>query len=231
MPRRLRFIGSYIAKVEAKPKSAFGELVIPGSYSGSTRGSGPRNLGSNPSPGAIERRKMDGQRQILMVIAQNDFRDEEYEIPKTIFEEAGFLVKTASERRGEAMGKLGTKVQVDLPLMEIDIDDFEALIFVGGPGAADYFHDGEVLNLVRDFSKKGKVTAAICIAPSILANAGILEGQRATAFPSEQENLTSRGAEYSGAPVESSGNIITANGPQAAKEFAQAIIKALSSRG
>ncbi len=79
------------------------------------------------------------QGKILMVMAQNGFRDEEYEVPKSLFEKAGFEVVTASSEKGIAKGKLGAEVKVDLSFDEVNIRDYEAIVFVGGPGATVYF--------------------------------------------------------------------------------------------
>ena len=77
-----------------------------------------------------------------------------------------------------------------------------------------------------DLSEDEKVVAAICIAPSILVNAGILNGRRATAFPSERDNINAVGT-FTGKPVEVDGKIITANGPEAAAEFGKKIADAI----
>jgi len=165
--------------------------------------------------------------KILMVIAQKDFRDEEYLQPLTIFKEHGLRVMTASERKGECQGKLGAKVWADLAIEDVNQADFEAIVFVGGSGAANFVHQEEVLLLVKDFFADGKIVAAICIAPRILASAGILTGKKVTAFETEQADLAEKGAIFTGARVEIDSNIITADGPDSAEEFAEAILKAL----
>lgn len=166
-------------------------------------------------------------KKAVMIIASENFRDEEYAKPKEILERAGIVVKTASSRHGEIIGKLGMKANAELVLSEINLDEFEAVVFVGGPGTVEYFEDSAALNLAREAYDKGKIVAAICIAPSILANAGILKNKNATAFPSEEENLKAKGANYVNEPVVVDGNIITANGPEAAKEFGLKILEGL----
>lgn len=170
---------------------------------------------------------MPAPKKILMVISQSNFRDEEYLEPKEIFQKAHFEVQTVGERKGEALGKFGAKVWVDFPFAEINVHNFDAVVFVGGPGAADYLNNPEVLNLARDFFQEGKLVAAICIAPGILANAGLLAGKKATVCYGEEENLKNRGAIYTGSMVEKDGKIITANGPEAAVAFANTIVEAL----
>ncbi len=163
--------------------------------------------------------------QILMVIAQNDFRDEEYLEPKKFFEEHGFKVMTTSERKGECSGTLGAKVWAEIALNEVDSHNYRAVIFVGGMGASHYFADEEALSLAREIYQNDGIVAAICIAPTILANAKILQGKRVTAFETEKKRLEDKGATYTGNPVEVDGQIVTADGPDAAEEFAHAILK------
>ena len=126
---------------------------------------------------------------VLLVVAQNGFRDEEYFKPKTILEDAGYQVKTCSVKVGTARGKLGGNAKVDVALSEVNGDDYAAVVFVGGPGSADYFTDKIALKLATDAYQKGRVVGAICIAPGILARAGILKGKKATVFPGEIETL------------------------------------------
>jgi len=73
----------------------------------------------------------------------------------------------------------------------------------------------------------GKIVAAICIAPEILAEAGLLSGKKATAWSGSLEKLRAKGAKVENAPVVSSGRIITGNGPGAARAFGRAIAEAL----
>jgi len=165
--------------------------------------------------------------KVLIVIAPKDFRDEEFFEPRDIFIKNGIEVKVACRERGLARGKLGATVMPDLAVDEAEVNDFDAVIFVGGPGAAIYLDDPAAHKLAKAFYKAGRVVAAICMAPSILANAGLLEGKRATCFPSEKGNLKARGATYTGKTVEADGKIITACGPEAAEEFGEKIAELL----
>jgi len=165
--------------------------------------------------------------KILMIVAPSGFRDEECLDPKKILEKAGVEVIIASKGTRVARGKLGTDLEVQKDISEIDNITYDAVIFVGGPGTTIYFNDATALRIAKEAYSSGKIIAAICIAPSILANAGILKGKKVTSFPSEEENLRSRGAIYTGKTVEQDGKIITANGPSAAKEFGKLILKNL----
>lgn len=167
------------------------------------------------------------EKKVLMVIAPIDFRDEEFLKPKDVFEKSGFEVMVASKGVKEAKGVLGAKVEVEIDLSQVDIAQFEALVFVGGPGSSVYFNDQTALALAQAAVEQGKVVGAICIAPSILANAGVLKDRKATAWASEQGNLESQGAVYTGAKVEIDGRIVTAKGPEAAVEFGEKIVELL----
>lgn len=165
--------------------------------------------------------------KVLLIIAPENFRDEEYFHTKEELESADIETETASKQMGECTGMLGKTADVDITTEVVNVDNYDGIVFVGGTGASIYFEDEKALGIAKEAFEKGKVVAAICIAPSILANAGILSGKKATAYSSEEENLKKNGAEYTGEAVTVDGNIITANGPAAAKEFGKKIARAL----
>ncbi len=162
-----------------------------------------------------------------MIIAPQNFRDEELLEPKAVLEKAGITVIIASKDVKRAIGMLGTSVNVDIDVKDIQLSEFDSVIFIGGSGSSVYFNDYSILNLARQAFKDGKIIGAICIAPVILANAGILTGKKATVFPSQKQALISNGAVYTGKDIEVSGNIITADGPGSAKKFGEEILKKL----
>ncbi len=171
--------------------------------------------------------------KIAIIIAYRNFRDEEYFIPKQVLLNAGFEVITVSSRKGIAIGGSGGEAEVDLAFSDLDIDKFDAVIFAGGPGAYKYINDEEVLEIVRETVRQKKILAAICIAPAILAKAGVLQGKKATIWSSVMDKkpikiLKEEGAEYVDKLVVCDNDIITANGPAAAEEFGQTIVQRLS---
>jgi len=171
-------------------------------------------------------------KKIAFVIAQNGFRDEEYFIPKTIFQKNGFLVITIAKKKGRAIGAGGGEARVDLSLEEINMRDFSALVFAGGPGAYKYIKERKVIEIIQEADKLKKIIGAICIAPTILARAGVLEGKKATVWSNVLNKkpikiLEEGGAKYLDEAVVVDGRVITANGPQAAKDFALKIIEVI----
>ena len=164
----------------------------------------------------------------LMVIAPSHFRDEEYAAPKQILEDHAVSVSTASIDPGECIGKLGMHAIATISVADAARIPFDAVVFVGGAGAAVFFDNPKAHALARQQADAGRVLAAICVAPSILAHAHLLDGVRATAFPSREDDLRAFGAIWTGAPVTRDGQIITANGPDSAREFGAAIVAALT---
>ena len=166
-------------------------------------------------------------KNVLMIIAQEIFRDEEYAHPKEVLEARGVTVTTASREVGACIGKLGMTATADIALADVQPLDYDAVAFIGGAGAATYFDDQTAHAVATALAEAGRPVAAICIAPSTLARAGLLQGVRATAFPSQREDLTAHGALWDDGPVVVDGLLITANGPDAARAFGEAIADAL----
>jgi protease I len=125
---------------------------------------------------------------------------------------------------------LGMKVKPDLDIREAKASDWNAVVFVGGNGVEKHklYEDEAYLKLAKDAYKRGKVVGAICVAPKILASAGILEGKDATAYRTAASYLKDHGAHFTGKPVEVDGRIVTAEGPRAAKKFAERIAELLA---
>ena len=167
-------------------------------------------------------------KKVLMVIAFDKFRDEEYSEPRKIIEENGYKVVVASWKKGIATGMLGKKVKVDITLKDVKVDDYDGVIFPGGVGASRYFENKIVWRIIQEFHNKKKVVGALCLSPVILANAGILKGKKATCWFSVARMIKKKGAIYTGKKVEVDGLIITGNGPSAAKEFGEKYLKLLS---
>lgn len=104
------------------------------------------------------------------------------------------------------------------------------LFFVGGAGSREYFNNPVAHKIAQDTLIQSKVLGAICIAPVILANAGLLKGKKATVFNSEINTIKAKGANYTGNPVEEDEKIITAIGPEAAYEFGNKIVEAIAEK-
>jgi protease I len=165
-------------------------------------------------------------KKVLMVIAPRDFRDEEFFDTKKELENAGAEITVVNSTGQPSKSMFGKIVKPDKNFYDVDSKNYDAIIFIGGSGTTAYFDNKKAQNLAKEFNKSGKVVAAICIAPVILAHAGVLNNKKATVFPSGRNDINAVG-NYTGNPVEKDGNIITGSGPEAAVEFGKTIVEAL----
>ena len=172
-------------------------------------------------------------KKIAIIIAFRDFRDVEYFIPRNILAGAGAQIVTVSSQKGIAIGADGGDVQVNLTAQEVQAGDYDALVFIGGPGMGKKLDDEAFQKIAKETVAKGKVLAAICIAPALLAKAGVLSGKKATVWSSPMEKsaikmLKEEGAQYLAEEIVIDGKIVTAAGPLAAEKFGEALVVALT---
>jgi len=171
-------------------------------------------------------------KKIAIIIAFNNFRDEEYFIPKQVLEMGGNQVITVSSQLGKAIGTYGGEVTVDMTLEDIKVNKLDAIIFAGGSGALTYLENEVCWKIAKDAISENKVLGAICIGPAILAKAGVLSGKKATVWSSPMDKsavkiLEQNKAVYDKGPVTQDGNIVTANGPEASRKFGETIANIL----
>ncbi|MDP3093385.1 MAG: DJ-1/PfpI family protein [bacterium] len=172
------------------------------------------------------------EKKIALIIAFRDFNDEEYLVPRGILESAGFKIITASNKLGQAIGAYGQETDVNLLIEDLKVKDFEAVIFIGGSGASRYLDDPNAHRIALETVLEDRVLGAICIAPAILAKAGVLKSKKATVWSSNMDKsfvqiLKKEGVNYENKPVVADGKIVTASGPSAAQDFAMTIIDKL----
>jgi protease I len=168
---------------------------------------------------------------VLMIIAPERFRDEELFVTKEELEKAGHKISIASSTKGVCPGSRGGFATAILTLVEVKTENYDAVVFVGGGGSKLFFSNEEALRIAKEMSNKGKVVAAICLAPVILANAGMLKGINATVAATEAKTIESRGANYMGPGVTVDGNIVTGNAPKSSRLFGQKINELLKASG
>jgi protease I len=166
-------------------------------------------------------------KKVLMIVSTRNFCDEEYYTCRAVFESAGLDCAVASSEEFAAVGMEGSLVKPDLHIKNITLEWCDALCFIGGVGCTEYWHDKEVHQLALRANRAGLLICAICLAPVILANAGLLKNKCVTAYPSAKRYLKKKGVIYIGNSVETDENIITAKNPEAAEEFAHKICEML----
>ncbi len=166
-------------------------------------------------------------KSVLMVLAHYNFRDEEYNAARESLEGGGAKITVASTVTKDAQGSQGSTLNPDLLIDDVNPNDFDAVVFIGGTGSSQYWHDVKAHEIARTISSQGKVVAASSHATVTLAVAGLLEGKKVTGHIAIYEKLAVHGADYTGQKVEKDGNIITSTGANAAKEFAQTLSQAI----
>ena len=128
--------------------------------------------------------------------------------------------------RKEIMGSHKICVTADALWEETSFDDADMLVLPGGePGTTNLEHFAPLAELLTSYCGAGGEIAAICAAPRVFAGLGLLEGRKATCYPSVMERLT--GAERLEDPVVTDGNITTSRGLGTAIDFALTLIKKL----
>jgi len=171
-------------------------------------------------------------KKIAIIIAFRDFQDKEYFGTKEVLERADVKITTVSAKKETAIGVYGGEVNVDLTEQEVDVKDYDVIVFIGGGGALKYLDNEVSYHLARQAVSQNKILAAICISPVILAKAGALKNKKATVWSSPFDKgpikiLKENGAEYLDEDVVVDGKIITANGPSASRKFGEKIVKLL----
>ncbi|HRH79877.1 MAG TPA: DJ-1/PfpI family protein [Thiobacillaceae bacterium] len=140
-------------------------------------------------------------------------------------------VVTAGLAPGLVLGSRGMRVQPDALLDDVMRHDFDMIALPGGlPGSEHLKNDPRIQDLLKRMAGEGKWTAAICAAPMALAQAGLLDGRRATSYPGVVDRMQLPGTTYVAQPVVVDGKVVTSRGPGTAMDFALQLIELLVDR-
>jgi 4-methyl-5(b-hydroxyethyl)-thiazole monophosphate biosynthesis len=162
----------------------------------------------------------------VAVILADGFEEVEAVAIIDVLRRAGIDTVLAGLHDGPIVSAHTVKLVPDTTIDAVKADDFDMIVLPGGqPGSDNLNADPRVQELLKSFSAKGKFIGAICAAPYVLANAGVLKGKHATAYPSYKERLGS--ALYEEKAVVTDGNILTSRGAGTALVFGLAIVERL----
>lgn len=145
-----------------------------------------------------------------MIVADKDFFDPEYRIPKKSLEKRGYSIKVANLSGGVSTGIESLIVKADIAIKDIREADYHSLILVGGYGVRALFDNPELIKVVQSFNNSGKIIGAQCYSPIILAQAGLLDHKKATCWYDAAAKLESYGITYTNKSIEKADNILTA---------------------
>ena len=144
---------------------------------------------------------------------------------------AGVEVITAGLEAGPVTASRGVVLVPQTTLAEALEREYDMVVLPGGmPGAVNLDNDPRIHRLLREMSDSGKFTAAICAAPRVLANAGLLSGKRATSYPGHLDKMDLPDVEYRQESIVQDGKVITSRGPGTAMDFTLVLIEQLVGR-
>lgn len=153
------------------------------------------------------------------------FEEIETIAPVDLLRRAGVEVVVAS-LTGEKLitGRCLITVQADAMLSDIAEQDFDLLLIPGGPGIKAVREEGRAATLAKTYSKAGKPVAAICAAPTVLKDAGLLSGKQFTSHAGVLSELPESQVQNR---VVEDGNLITSRGAATSVEFGLALVRRL----
>ena len=144
-----------------------------------------------------------------------------------VLRRAGIKVSTAGLPGTIVEGSRNVKVLADCKLEDVVDKDFDAVILPGGsPGYSNLSKSHKIKEIIGGFHRDGKLVAAICGAPTVLAEAGILTNVKATVYPGLEKCIPKPRNER----VLVEGNVITSQGPGTSMEFALRIVEHLAGK-
>lgn len=165
---------------------------------------------------------------MIYVILADGFEEVEAIAPIDVMRRANIDVKLAGVGGTQITGSHSIPVTADIKVDDIDTSDLDGIILPGGmPGTINLKQSECVNKLIKHCYENGLLIAAICAAPSILGELGLLSGREAVCFPGYEAQLS--GADIYDCSVAVSDNIITAKGAGASLEFGAAIVDYLLS--
>ena len=169
-----------------------------------------------------------------ILLAPRGSEDSEFHTPKKALEEAGVRVVVVGLEEGDGQTFKNdldpvARYNVDKVASEAAAEDYDLLIIPGGTVGADKFRsEAAAIALTNAFGEAGKPVAAICHAPWLLIEAGLVKGRRLTSFKSLRTDLENAGGIWVDAAVVEDGGVITSRGPDDLPDFIEALVRALS---
>ena len=166
----------------------------------------------------------------ILILGDDNFRDEELVYPYYRMREAGFEVTVAGiNSKKEVKGKFGIPVAVDKDVSRCRAKDFDAVIVPGGFAPDKLRMSKDVLRIVKEMHDAGKVVAAICHAGWVIASAGVVKGKTVTSYEAIKDDMVNAGANWVDKEVVVDGNLITSRKPEDLPAFCREILKKLES--
>ena len=170
-------------------------------------------------------------KQVLMILGQKNYNEEEVNYLHDLFLQEGAVVSVCTPQPEKAVGRLEGYTVPHLTIAEADPTGYDGIVLIGGYGAyTDLWNDEATHRLLQEADQQKKLIAAASVAPVALANAGILQGRKATTFPDYNAAviLEQKGAIHVYEDVVTDDNIVTSNHPRKVKELGKIIVSKIA---
>lgn len=178
--------------------------------------------------------QLNGKR--IAILATDGVEQVEMTEPRKALDDAGAKTELISPVKGQLQAwkhhDKGETFPVDVDLASADPDNYDALVLPGGVANPDQLRTmPKAVRFVKSFFEQGKPVAAICHAPWLLIEAGVVDGRTLTSWPSLQTDLRNAGAEWVDREVVEDGNLITSRKPDDIPAFNKKIVEVIAAAG
>lgn len=169
----------------------------------------------------------------VAILATNGFEQSELEVPLKTLRDAGADVHVVSLEAGEIKGwdkdDWGNSVPVDKVLGEVSADDYDAIVLPGGQINPDLLRvETKAIDFIKSFWDQKKVVAAICHAPWLLVEAGIIKGRKVTSYPSVKTDVVNAGGIWEDSQVVTDQGLVTSRKPDDLEAFCDKIAEEIN---
>jgi protease I len=169
----------------------------------------------------------------VAILVTNGFEQSEFTEPKNAVENAGAIVHVVSLGKEPIKswnnGNWGSEFQVDKTIDEVSVDDYDSLILPGGLINPDYLRrNSKAVDFIRSFFEHKKPVSAICHAPWLLAEAGVLKGRKITSYPSIKTDMINAGASWVDEEVVVDVGLTTSRSPEDLPAFCKKVVEEIA---
>lgn len=176
---------------------------------------------------------MNMQNKKIAILATHGFEQSELEVPRDMLKTAGATVHVVSPESGSIRGwkdkDWGSDVPVDVALEGAKASDYDAIVLPGGQMNPDLLRvNTAALKFIRDFYDQKKVVAAVCHAPWLLIDTGIIKGRRATSYKSIKGDMINAGAKWEDSEVVADQGVVTSRQPSDLQAFSNKVMEEIA---
>ncbi|MFC6636239.1 DJ-1/PfpI/YhbO family deglycase/protease [Sulfitobacter sp. JBTF-M27] len=168
----------------------------------------------------------------ILILATNGFEQSELEKPLNDLKSKGAAVHVATPDGNDIKGwdqdDWGNTVSADLRLADVNVGDYDAIVLPGGQINPDILRaNKDAVALIKSFAEHGKTIAAVCHAPWLLIEAGLIKGRKATSYGSIATDMKNAGALWEDSEVVVDNGIVTSRSPSDLDAFVAKIVEGI----